>query len=85
MGSKPIAEGGHKSWTGGGILNWFARANPERNEVMMEELRSEVLMVTYLAALEMRAAATAKMAAEGLKHVEIDVLQNAAFPLNEAA
>ena len=51
----------------------------------MEELRSEVLMVTYLAALEMRAAATAKMAAEGLKHVEIDLLQNTAFPLNEAA
>jgi hypothetical protein len=85
MGSKPIAEGGHKGWTGGGILNWFARANPERNEVMTEELRSEVLMVTYPAALEMRAAATAKMAAEGLKHAEIDVLQNAAFPLNEAA
>jgi len=51
----------------------------------MEELRSEVLMVTYLAALEMRAAATAKMAAEGLKQIEIDVLQNTAFPLNEAA
>jgi hypothetical protein len=52
---------------------------------MMEELRSEVLMVTYLASLEMRAAAAAKMVAEGLKHVEIDVFQNTAFPLNEAA
>jgi len=51
----------------------------------MEELRSEVLMVTYLAALEMRAAATAKMAAEGLKQIETDVLQNTAFSLNKAA
>ena len=51
----------------------------------MEEFRSEVLMVTYPAALEMRTAATAKMAAEGLKHFEIDVFQNTAFPLNEAA
>jgi len=85
MRSKPIAEGGHKGWTGSGILNWFVRANPAPNEVMMEELRSEVLMVTYLAALEMRAAATSKMAAEGIKHVEIDVLQNTAFPLYEAA
>jgi hypothetical protein len=82
---KPIAEGGHKGWTGGGILNWFARANPAPNEVMMKELRSEVLMITYLAPPEMRAAAAAKMATEGIKHVEIDVLQNTAFPLNEAA
>jgi hypothetical protein len=52
---------------------------------MMEELRSEVLMVTYLATLEMRAAAPAKMSAKGIEHVEIDVLQNAASPLNEAA
>jgi hypothetical protein len=85
MRSKPIAEGGHNGWTGIGILNWFARANPAPNEVTIEELRSELLMVTYLAAFEMRATATSKMAAEGLKHVEIDVLKNTAFPLNEAA
>jgi hypothetical protein len=85
MRAKPIAEGSRNGGTGGGILNWFARADPAPNEVTMEKLRSEVLMVTYPAAPEMRTAATAKMATEGLKHVEIDVLQNTAFPLNEAA
>jgi hypothetical protein len=52
---------------------------------MMEELDSERGVIADLSALEMRASAMSKMAAEGIKHVEIDVLQNTAFPLNEAA
>jgi hypothetical protein len=52
---------------------------------MMEELHSELGVVANLSALEMRASTTPKMAAKGIKHVEVDVLQNTAFPLNEAA
>jgi hypothetical protein len=52
---------------------------------MMEELHSELGVVADLSALEMRASATPKMAAKGIKHVEIDVLRSNAFPLNEAA
>jgi hypothetical protein len=52
---------------------------------MMEELRSELGVVANLSALEMRASATPKMAAKGIKHIEIDILQNTAFTLNEAA
>jgi hypothetical protein len=33
----------------------------------------------------MRASATSKMVAKGIKYVQIDVAQNIAFPLNEAA
>ena len=51
----------------------------------MEELHSELGVIADLSALEMRASATAKMAAKGIKHGEIDVLQHTAFPLNEAA
>ena len=51
----------------------------------MEELHSELSVIADLSALEMRASATAKMAAKGIKHGEIDVRQNAAFSLNEAA
>ena len=51
----------------------------------MEELHSELGVATNLSALEMRASATPKMAAKGIEHVEIDVFENTAFPLNEAA
>ena len=51
----------------------------------MEEFHSEVRVIANLSALEMRASATTKMAAKGIKHVEIDILQNSSFPLNEAA
>ena len=67
MRSKPVAEGGHKSWIGGQILNWFGRADPAPDEVMMEELHSETGVIADLSALEMRASATAKMAAKGIK------------------
>jgi len=53
--------------------------------MMMKELHSELGVVANPSALEMRASATAKMAAKGLKHAEIDVLQHTPFPLNEAA
>jgi len=67
------------------ILNRFGLANPASNEVMMEELDSERGVVADLSALEMRTSATPKMAAKGIKHVEIDVPQNAVLSLNEAA
>jgi hypothetical protein len=51
----------------------------------MEEFHSELGVIANLSASENRASATPKMAAKGIKHVEINVLQNTAFPLNEAA
>ena len=51
----------------------------------MEELHSEMRVIADLSSLEMRASATAKMANKRMKHVEIDVCQNPASPLNEAA
>jgi hypothetical protein len=51
----------------------------------MEQLHSEVRVITNLSTLEMGTSATAKMLAEGSKYVEIDVLQNAVLPLNETA
>jgi hypothetical protein len=51
----------------------------------MEKLHSELGVIADLSALETRASATAKVAAKGIKHVEIDVLQNTASPLDEAA
>ena len=84
MGLSPVAEGAHKGWIGD-ILNGFARANPVPNEMTMEELRSELSVIANFSALEMRASATAKVAAKGTNYVEIDVAQNIALPLNEAA
>jgi len=84
MGLSPVAEGAHKGWIGD-ILNGFVRANSAPNEVTMEELRSELSVIANFSALEMRASATAKMAAKGIKYVEIDVAQNTAFVLNETA
>jgi hypothetical protein len=51
----------------------------------MEELHSEVRVITNLPSLEMGTSAAAKMLTEGSKGTEIDVRQNAAFPLNETA
>jgi hypothetical protein len=85
MGSEPVAKGDHQGWIGGQVLNCFGRANPAYNKVMMKELHSELGVVANLSTLEMGASATSKMAAKGIKLIEIDVLQNTAFPLNEAA
>jgi hypothetical protein len=85
MRLEPVAEGGHKNWTGGRALNGFALADPVPNEVLMETLHPERRVIANFSSLEMRASATPKMAAKGIKRVEIDVLQNSAFPLNEAA
>jgi hypothetical protein len=60
-------------------------ADPALHKMPMEELHSEVGVIADRPTLEMRAAAPAKMSAKGIEHVEIDVLQNAASPLNEAA
>jgi hypothetical protein len=85
MRLKPVAEGVHKSWIGVRILNWFTRADPASDEMPMEKLHSKMRVIADLSSLEMRASATAKVAAKGIKRVEIDVRQNAAFPLNETA
>jgi hypothetical protein len=53
--------------------------------MMMKELHSELGVIAYLSALEMRASATAKVTAKGLYHDEIDVLKHTPSPLNEAA
>ena len=85
MRSKPVAEGGHKNWGGGRILDRFTRADPAAHQVLMEELHSEVRVITNLSSLEMGTSAMAKMLTEGSKRAEIDVRQNSAFPLNETA
>ena len=78
-------KGGHKSWSEGRCLNWWALADPAHNEVMVEDLHSEVGVIADPSTSEMRAAASAKMTAKRIKYVEIDVCQNAASSLNEAA
>jgi hypothetical protein len=85
MGPKPVAKLNHNGWIGGQVLNRFVWANPATNEVMTKEFHSELGVVANLSALEMRTSATPKMTAKVIKHIEIDVLQNAAFSLNEAA
>src|SRR4029077_1510939 len=61
------------------------RANSAPNEVTMEELHSELSVIANFSTLKMRASATSKMVTKGIKYVQIDVAQNIAFPLNEAA
>jgi hypothetical protein len=85
MRLKPVAEGGHKSRIGRGTLNWFTLADPVPHQVSIEKLHSKTRVIANLSSLEMRASATAKMAIKAIQRVEIDVRQNAAFPLNEAA
>jgi hypothetical protein len=63
----------------------LALADPVFNEVTVEELHPEVGVIADLSPPEMRAAASAQMAAKRIKYVEIDVCQNAASSLNEAA
>jgi hypothetical protein len=85
MHLKPIAECGYKSWIDVHVSNWFARADPAPDQALMEKLHSETRVIADLCSFEMRASATAKMSAKGMKRVEIDVRQNAASALNEAA
>jgi hypothetical protein len=85
MRLKPFAEGIHKSWIGGRILNRLPRADRASDEVSMEKLHSKTRVVANLSSLEMRASASAKMTIKGIQRVEIDVRQTAALPLNEAA
>ena len=85
MRSKPIAEGSHKNWGEGCVLNRLALADPAFNKVTIEELHSEVSVMVNLSTSEMRAAAPAQMAAKTVKYVEINVRQNAASSLDEAA
>ena len=51
----------------------------------MKEFYSKTRVKGDLCSLEVRAPATAKMANKSMKRVEIDLCQNAASPLNEAA
>jgi hypothetical protein len=85
MRSKPVAEGCHKSWDEGRFLDWLALAHPMLYEVMVEEFHSKASMIVDLSASEVGAAASAQMAVERVKYVEVDVRENAASSLNEAA
>jgi hypothetical protein len=85
MRSKPVAEGSHKSWDEGLFLNRVALTDPALNEVMVEQLHFELGVIVDLSASEVRAAASAQMADERIKYVEVDVRENAASSLNEAA
>jgi hypothetical protein len=85
MRSKPVAEGSHQRWIDRHILKWFSRADPTPDELSMEKLHSKRRVITDLSSLEMRASTSAKMATEGIKRVAIDVRQNTASSLNEAA
>jgi hypothetical protein len=51
----------------------------------MEKLHSKRRVITDLSSLETWASTPTKMATEGIKRVAIDVRQNTASPLNEAA
>jgi len=53
--------------------------------VLVEKLHSKTRVIADLCTLEMRASATAKMTIKRIDRVRIDVRQNIAFPLNEAA
>ena len=66
-------------------INRLGLADPALNEVMVEELHSEVSVIADLSTPEMRTAAPAQMTAKRIKYVEIDVRQNAASSMNEAA
>ncbi|HEY1760676.1 MAG TPA: hypothetical protein VGG72_35200 [Bryobacteraceae bacterium] len=52
---------------------------------MVEKLHSKARMIADLRSLEMRALATVKMTIKRIDRAGIDVRQNIAFPLNEAA
>jgi hypothetical protein len=73
MGSKPVAEGGHKNRNGDSIVNWFRRADPAPDEVLMEKLHSKLRVIADLCSLEMRASAMAEVASEGINCLGIDV------------
>ena len=84
MRSKPIEKGSDKS------CSVVRRPNcslgyPAADQAMVEKFRSKMGVKGDLSPPEVRAAAPPKMADKTIKHAEIDVLQNAAPPLNEAA
>src|ERR1700680_4467660 len=81
----PVAEGGHKNWSCGLVLDRFNRADSAAHQVLMKKLDSEVRVITNPSSLEMGTSAAAKMLTEGIERVEIDVRQNAAFKLHETA
>jgi hypothetical protein len=85
MRLKPIAEGSDKSWIGVLFPDWFTRADAAANQALMEKLHSKTRVISDLCSLEVRAPTTAKMANKSVKRFEIDVCQNSASPLNEAA
>jgi len=66
-------------------VNGFTRADPALNQASMKKLRSKPCVIGDLCSLEMGAVATAKMTSKGIKRLEIDVRQNAASSLHEAA
>jgi len=85
MGAKPVAEGGHKNRNGAHLRNWFSRADSAPDEVLTEKLHAKTRVIADLCSLEMRASATAQMTIKRIDRFGIDVRQNIAFPVNEAA
>jgi hypothetical protein len=85
MGSKPVAEGGHKNRNGAPLRNGFSRADSAPDEVLAEKLHSKSRVIADLCSLEMRTSAAAQMTIKRIHRVGIDVRQSIAFPLNEAA
>jgi hypothetical protein len=85
MRLKPIAECSYKSWFDVLVPNWFTRADSAPDQALMEKLHSKTRVIADLCSFEMRASAMAKMAAKGMKRLEIDFRQKAASELNEAA
>jgi len=85
MRLKPVSEGGYQSWIALRVLNWFTRADPAPDQPSMEKLYSETRVIADLCSLEMRASATVEMNTKGMKRVAIDVCQNSASLLDEAA
>jgi hypothetical protein len=85
MGSKPIAKGGHKNGHGARLWNSFSRADSAPDEVLTEKLHAKTRVIADLCSLEMRASATAQMMIKRIDRFGIDVRQNLAFLVNEAA
>jgi hypothetical protein len=67
MRLKAVAKGGHKGWIGARMLNSLTPAYAATDEMPMKKLHSKTRVIGDLSSLEMRASATAKMAAPTLR------------------
>jgi hypothetical protein len=85
MRLEPVTKGGNKNWIGGLAVNWLELADPAPYEVLVEKLHSKWRVIANPSSLEMRASTPIKMAAKGIKHLDVEIRQHMAFALNEAA